>query len=69
MTFEEILTQLDLFSLRKEQPTSLLLTSAAWWNDIRKVEPDSSWRSFGMHAGWKLEANYDLGNCIQIERK
>lgn len=41
MTFEEMLTELGLFKVKKRKPASLLLTSAAWWKDTENVEPDS----------------------------
>lgn len=47
MTFEEMLTELGLFKIKKRKPTSLLLTSAAWWKDIENIEPDSSRRCTG----------------------
>lgn len=57
-TFEEMVRELGLFKVKKRKPTSLLLTSAAWWQELEKIEPESSWRCTGR--------GQDISECTQV---
>ncbi|PKU41476.1 hypothetical protein llap_8218 [Limosa lapponica baueri] len=77
MTFEEMLTELGLFKVKKRKPIFLLLTSTAWWKDIGKgcpfhtnllVLPSESTRK----AEGPLQINSKLKqrqNCVGYSRQ